>query len=203
MKRWERYVSENTPEYFDKIWAEEDHGPRAHFDSGRPEQLAKHVKAGDKVCDLGAGCWSSAQWLLEVADVTAEIYAVDFSEWALSWLRQRLPTDGRLHTVKSRAEETPFLADTFDVVMAGELIEHYEEPSRLVREMYRLCRPLGWLTVSTVDMRCDDAIRNGVVYPEHVWEFTPDSLLGLFTWCGDAYYWRYGNFHMVECLVRK
>jgi len=202
LKRWEKYTEENTPKYHDDIWRDDVKGKISHYDAGRPAELAKHVAAGMRVCDLGAGLWGSAQWLIEETDFDIQVYAVDFSRYAMDWLFDRNSKDSRLHVQYDLADQTTFPEGFFDVVMAGELLEHYEEPDRLVREMARICRPKGWMTISTVDMHSNAAIRNEVVYPCHVWEFEPDDLIGLFHPYGEVAYWYFGNYHMLDCWKR-
>lgn len=43
----------------------------------------------------------------------------------------------------------PLSADSFDVVVAVETIEHLENPRAFVRELVRLAKPGGWIVVTT------------------------------------------------------
>jgi SAM-dependent methyltransferase len=94
----------------------------------------------------------------------------------------------------------PFPDQEFDLVVCGEVVEHMEDPAALVREMCRVCG--GHVVLSTVDMHCEDAIRNRVVYPDHLWDFQPEDLTGLFDGLGDVTYYRVGNYHFVACARR-
>ncbi len=59
------------------------------------------------------------------------------------------PADAEFHQVNLDGLPMP-LADGFaDVVAAVETIEHLENPRALMREMVRLCRPGGWVVVTT------------------------------------------------------
>jgi SAM-dependent methyltransferase len=54
-----------------------------------------------------------------------------------------------IETVWADVEEPlPFEPERFDVVVAGELIEHLREPERLVSEARRVLRPAGVLVAS-------------------------------------------------------
>jgi 2-polyprenyl-3-methyl-5-hydroxy-6-metoxy-1,4-benzoquinol methylase len=76
-----------------------------------------------------------------------------------------------------------------------------EHPSLLVAEMARVCKPGGWLIISTLDDTCDAAQAHGD-YPEHLWSFTPDELLGYFRPYGTPTYELVGHYHMVYCQKR-
>lgn len=104
----------------------------------------------------------------------------------------------KLHYSVGPISPLPFRDGYFDLVTAGELVEHLEAPATLVREMARVCRPDGWMTISTLDTNCEAAAAHGG-YPEHVWEFTPQDLLDLFQPYGEATYSLVGHYHMIEC----
>jgi len=49
--------------------------------------------------------------------------------------------------VRGDAADMPFLADQFDVVVTRFALHHMEDPAAVLREMARVCRPGGWMTV--------------------------------------------------------
>lgn len=51
--------------------------------------------------------------------------------------------------VDLNSEKMPFQNGIFDVVISVETIEHLENPRALVREMRRLCKPGGWVILTT------------------------------------------------------
>ncbi len=192
----------NTPEFHNHVWTLES---IHRFDRVRQRELTRRAKDGMRVIDLGAGLFGPAQYLVQETNLDLELVAVDFSDKArqiaLNMLWQMVPQRAaHFNFVLSRAERTLFLSDSFDLVVAGELIEHYEDPSILVKEMARLCRPGGWLAISTVDTQCEDAIRHGD-YPEHLWSFDPEDLLKYFSPFGKAEFRTVGDYQMIECQI--
>lgn len=188
----------DTPEFYEKVWSEE-YNTRPYYDAVRQRALAQKVEPGNRVIDLGAGCFGTAQFIVEelqIPDVL--LIAVDYSYTARRIVLNRLAGHHCFNYVCHAAESTPLRASWFDVVIAGELIEHYEDPAVLVQEMARLTKPGGWMVISTVNTKCPNAIAH-CDYPEHVWEFEPEDLIRMFAPFGKPYYFLLGDYHMLEC----
>lgn len=183
----------DNAQYYEDIWSNGKH----YFDTVRLEFLIEPVAPGHKVVDLGAGVFGAVQYICErkkIQDV--QLVAYDQSYTAASIVTQTCP--GMTYYVDDMLPRTPFNDGEFDVVMAGEVIEHMEDPGALVTEMARICKPGGWLTMTTVDTICAAAIAHGP-YPEHLWEFTPDDLVEMFLPWGRTEYRLVGNYHGILC----
>jgi SAM-dependent methyltransferase len=182
----------NTPEWFNHVWKLEN----VHrYDAVRMRAFLQGVKPEDRVLDVGAGWWGVAQY------ATANSYpgrytALDFSEEAC---RRTLEITPMLNYRIGDALAMPFAADTFHRVCCGELIEHMERPQDLVAELVRVCEPGGKVIIGTLNDKCDAAIAHGE-YPEHLWSFTPDDLVGFLAPYGSTTYWEVGHYHFVACL---
>ncbi|MBM3335854.1 class I SAM-dependent methyltransferase [Candidatus Sumerlaeota bacterium] len=50
--------------------------------------------------------------------------------------------------VCARVESLPFSAEQFDLVVALDLFEHIPDDRGLARELWRVCRPGGWLLIT-------------------------------------------------------
>ena len=196
----------NTPEFFDEMWDRWDGG---EWDTVRMDALAKHIKHGDTVVDLGCGWYSPAMWAaLQGGIGHLDLRCVDFSPAALEklWELAQEDWDGfratgtALITMPANCQNVPLPDAIADVVIAGEIIEHMDDPAAFVAEQARLCKPGGWMTMSTVDPHCPDS--EGLEYPEHVWEFEPDELLAMYAVHGEATYRKVGNYHFAECRKR-
>lgn len=182
----------NTAEWFNHVWKIEN----VHrYDVVRLRALLAHVRGGEHVLDVGAGWYGFAQYGVHHG-YNAKFTALDFSIEARRRTLEIMPSlDYRI----GDALALPFPDASFDIVGSGELIEHMEHPEALVAEMARVCRPGGWVMISTLDAHCEGAKRHGD-YPEHLWQWDqPDELLPFFTPHGPSRAYRVGDYFMVEC----
>lgn len=189
----------NSPEYYEKIWAEEYHNNNNHrYDHARLLDLLKYVKPGDRVIDLGAGLFGACQYAvhhLKDHYPNTTFVALDYSHTAKEIAQRDFPD---LTYLLGDVTNTGLPGDHFDVVISGEVIEHLEEPLALVKEMARICQPGGHMMLSTLDPETEDAKKHGE-YPEHVWEFEVMDLVDMFKSYGLTEYWKTGNYHMISC----
>lgn len=183
-------------QYYERIWNPELAAGHWHFDAVRHRALAKHVRPGHKMLDIGAGVWGTAQYVgthLKMPNVT--LVAYDQSYTARDIVAEMCP---QIVYVLGLLPNTPFTAGEFDIVTAGEIIEHMADPVALAAEMARICRPGGWITLSTVNTQSANAIRHGP-YPEHTWEFEPADLVDMFAPFGKTVHSYVGDYHFIEC----
>lgn len=186
-------VNINTPEYYVEVWGEEVKA-RSHYDTVRMKALAKYVKNGDMVLDVGAGVFGTAQFIAEHTNISADLHAVDFSHTARDIVNERYPQIK--YKVADFARQIPYASDSFDCVISGEVIEHMEYPELYAKELLRVCKPDGWITLTTVDTSSEDAKKRK--YPEHVWEYEPEDLVRFFS-PHRTKYSVLGNYHLIEC----
>lgn len=99
---------------------------------------------GQRVLDLGCGLGDFAAVLAERGE---DVVGADVSEAALRLARSRHPG---LELVRC-GEELPFADETFDVVWAGEVLEHVQDGLGLLAEVRRILPPGGRLLLSTPD----------------------------------------------------
>lgn len=195
MKQLRDYPIDDA-KYYERIWNAELAAGHWHYDAVRHRALAKHVKPGHKIIDIGAGVWGTAQYIgTELKTPGVTLVAYDQSYTARDIVAQMCP---QIVYVLGLLPNTPFGDGEFDIVTAGEIIEHMAEPAALAAEMARICRPGGWVTLSTVDTNCENAKRHGP-YPEHTWEFSPADLVEMFVSFGDTTYRTVGDYHFIEC----
>lgn len=191
MKRLQT-ININTPEHFNRIWSLED---THYFDRIRMEAFTTSVKDGDEVLDVGAGLYSWGEYLL-FKNRNVKVHAIDISSYAQERVKAAYP---KIDYVLGNALDLPWTNNSFDVVGAGEVIEHMEDPSLLVKEMVRVCKKGGQVIIGTVDPDCQDSKLNGCIYPEHLWQFTPKDLGILVAPYGLYRYKRVGNYDFVYC----
>lgn len=184
--------------YYEKIW-DEKLNTRAFYDTERHKELIKKVRCGDTVIDIGAGVYGTVQYIVE-HEKKLEIFPVcyDQSYTARDVVVKKFP---EILYFLGDLPETYLPPNSFDVVIAGEVIEHMEEPDNFAAELTRICRPGGWISVSTVDVTCDDAVKHGE-YPEHLWSFDKEDLLKLFKFSGNSQYVLCSDYHVLHCHVK-
>jgi ubiquinone/menaquinone biosynthesis C-methylase UbiE len=88
------------------------------------------------------------------------------------------------------AEHLPFAEGEFDVAVCRFAFHHFEEPGRVLREMARVCRPQGTVTVEDLvssEHRARGDYQNKFERlrdPSHTRALAPSELLALFTAAG-------------------
>jgi SAM-dependent methyltransferase len=126
------------------IWRAVPAGTRPERYAPRRAFLLAHVRAGDRVLDLGAG---DGAFAADLRTAGCDVVAVDVAEEALTRARARVPgLDAR------RSEEgapLPLDEDAVDVVWAGEVLEHVADVVGLLAEVRRVLRWGGTLLVTT------------------------------------------------------
>jgi ubiquinone/menaquinone biosynthesis C-methylase UbiE len=120
--------------------------------------------AGKEVLDAGCGVGYGIRLLAE--HDPARLVGVDISAEALSQA-----SADEAEFVEADLRELPFEADSFDVVVCFEVIEHVEGHDRVLDELRRVLRPGGTLLISSPNR---DVYAPG--NPHHVHEFLPDEL---------------------------
>jgi len=108
--------------------------------------LLAHTAAGDRVLDAGCGDGAFARAL---AGHGAQVTGVDVSHEAIKRAR-RGGTAGPLEfRVVPEGVALPFAEDAFDVVWAGEVLEHVVDPVAWLADVRRILRWGGRLVLTT------------------------------------------------------
>jgi len=127
---------------------------------------AMRLVPGRKVLDAGCGVgWGSA--LLAAAGASS-VVGLDLDAGALADARERTSA---ATFVRGDLQVLPFAAQSFDVVVCYEAIEHVADPHTALDEFRRVLVPDGLLTVSSPN---PDVYAHG--NPFHVHEFHPEEL---------------------------
>lgn len=181
----------NTPDHFDQEWKDPS---QYRWDSVRMRALTFGVVNGNKVLDVGAGLFGACEYISSQTNLKCELHCVDFSSTAHDIVVKKCP---EINFKIGRIEELDYPDDSFDCVICGEVIEHMEDPEGLVKELARVCKQGGLISLGTVDTNCSNARK--LEYPEHLWEFTPDDLIGFFKPFGNTQYTTVGDYHFIYC----
>jgi len=105
--------------------------------------LAEHVRAGDRVLDLGCG---DGAFLVELSRLGASPVGVDIADAALARAAARCP-GAELHRGGDDAG-IPLPSGSVDVVWCSETLEHVGDTAGFLAEARRVLRPGGRLAVT-------------------------------------------------------
>lgn len=156
-------VNINTPEMTDAAFA----GTFGVTDMNRQRRLAKYFKGG---VYADVGCFDSPMpALLAEHYGSSAIYAFDHAPNMVAWLASRFP---KVHYQIANCYELPIPDAMLDCVVAGELIEHLEEPQKAITEWMRVLKPGGWLAISTPL----EEQNHDVGGPQHLWQWTLEDM---------------------------
>lgn len=138
-------------------------------DMERFEKLAKYFKGGSYV-DVGAFD-SPMPMLLAERYPKSEIHSLDFAEEIVKFLKPRFPKV--IYHIADIREGLPFKDESVDYVVAGEVIEHMEDPAAFVKELFRIVKKGGYVAISTP---FDEISRNEKIGgPFHIWSFDKED----------------------------
>lgn len=130
-------------------WAEiydAEDNPLVALEGPRVRQMLGEVR-GLRVADLGCGTGRHALWM---AAAGAEVTAVDFSTGMLERARAKAGWE-RVRLVEHDLTQPLPLADgAFDRVLAALVLEHVPDLRSFFAECGRICRPEGFIVVSTL-----------------------------------------------------
>ena len=131
-------------EYHEALWQSVPQGSDPPDFSLRRRFLLERVQAGQRVLDVGCG---EGQFAAELARAGAKVVGVDVAEEPLRRARAR---DPRLDLRLVAPTQAWDLQDaSFDVVWAGEVIEHVADTAAWLSEVRRVLRSGGSLLLST------------------------------------------------------
>jgi 2-polyprenyl-3-methyl-5-hydroxy-6-metoxy-1,4-benzoquinol methylase len=131
-------------EYFDGLWGEVPEGLQPPYGLPRLAFLLGHLKAGERVLDLGCG---EGWFTHELSAAGFPVVGVDVANEPLRRARERYPElDLRLIDVDRR---WPLRDASFDAIWAGEVIEHVHHTGGWLSEARRVLRSGGKLLLST------------------------------------------------------
>jgi 2-polyprenyl-6-hydroxyphenyl methylase / 3-demethylubiquinone-9 3-methyltransferase len=130
--------------YYESLWEGVPAGREPPDLSRRLAFLRSHVQPGQRVLDVGCG---EGRFAMALADAGAQVVAIDVAEEPLRRARaRRADLDVRLVEPEG---PWPLEDASFDVVWAGETIEHVANTAAWLSEVRRVLRSGGCLLLST------------------------------------------------------
>lgn len=111
------------------------------------KQLLKGSKP-KKILDVGCGTGETMNFLQELYPI-AQIYGVDTSQKALQYAKSR----GHSLVELASASKLPYKADTFDIILILDVIEHIKKDAEAVKELKRVLKRGGKLVITAPAMK--------------------------------------------------
>lgn len=166
-----RDENKNTPELVDNLFAKRWRENFHYIDWRRFELLAKYFKGGKY---LDVGCFNSPMpYELALSHKgKAEINALDHAPKMIAHLKGKYPEVNYIcHDFVKNG--LPFKDEELNYIVAGEVIEHLEEPEKFIAEAMRCLKWDGILAMSTPFA---EGVQEPAVSDEHLWSFVIDDI---------------------------
>jgi ubiquinone/menaquinone biosynthesis C-methylase UbiE len=166
MKRLEKENS-NTKEYYNGVFTDNFKREGLDYsDTWRVDALLEEYKGG-KLLDIGCGICPLVNEAQE--RFNDEVWGIDFADNIITKLKVFFP---QVNYAVSDFNNLFFKENYFDYVVLGEVIEHSEDPAKLITEALRVLKPKGVLSVS---VPINETIENHA-YEQHIWSFTQEDI---------------------------
>lgn len=149
------------PGFWENTWAKEPpwrEGFGIH--PGRFSAMSFSIPPQGRVLDIGGGRGEFLNWVTIPCHKFLLEYTAVGTKAALAL---------GISAVQGSCYALPYADNSFDAVVAAELIEHLEDPAACVVEMRRVCRRGGYLTVTTP---------NGLAIQDrqHIWSMSAQDV---------------------------
>lgn len=175
MKRLISDLGENSAEGYDEIFNIRALKGVDEHDLRRWKKLIKFYKGG-RFIDLG--CLDSlAPVMIKEQYPREEVWGIDIAKEAIAEMSKRFPYKG-LYYQEGDVYDTGFPDNYFSYAVAGEVMEHLDEPERFIEETMRILKRNGTLAVS-VPLGEEKEV-GAVDLHRHVWSYDVDDAYRLF-----------------------
>lgn len=167
MKKLAQY-NLNSPEEYARIFSERQSKPVDWFDNMRWNVMLKYFHGG-KLVDLG--CLDSLiPFRAKERFPKSEVWGLDFVPEVIDFYSLNCP---EINWIKGDVYSTHFPSNYFDYAVAGELIEHLEEPEKFFVEAFRILKTRGMLVLSTP---LEETHAGEVDHERHLWSFNKEDI---------------------------
>jgi SAM-dependent methyltransferase len=140
---------------------------------GQLKTIKSLVNTGQDILDVGAGDGLLAETLLKDAKT---LTALDISLKRIKRCAERCKND---YFIVADAEVLPFKQESFDCIVASELIEHLIYPEKFLRSAYNALKKGGTLIISTPPgLFCENNL-DEIFKDHHLHTFSPKKLKSL------------------------
>lgn len=173
-----RSININTAEYWNNIYGspekreeyrKNEKGTSTKETTNRFLEALKLIKDWDRVLDIGCGIGTFTK-LVKDTYPHAFVWGVDISDKVIADnLEERKDITYRTGVVGN----LPTQPNHFDVVFAGEVLEHLDDPDHLFMDAFVALKAKGTFVIST-------PLLDVINIEEHMWFFSPEDIIKLF-----------------------
>jgi len=133
----------------------------SYLSEGYLKAILKEITTEDKVLDVACGSGVLTKYL-------GNVDGCDFSEYSIKWVHKKL---GLKTFHCDLNNKIPVKKDSYDILVATEVLEHLDNPKKVIKEMARVAK-----RKIIVSVPYDNG---GVQSEEHKWLFTPKDIVEL------------------------
>ena len=118
---------------------------------GIAKEIKNHVTENDDVleCACGTGLLS-----VPMAEKCKSLTATDLSDGMLKQVKKKLIGFSNVTVSKESILELPYEDNSFDAVVAANVIHLLDDPGKAVNELKRVCKPNGRMIIPTYINKC-------------------------------------------------
>lgn len=164
----------NSPDAYDAIYAERDKKQPDEMDMRRWKKLLRYYK-GSRLIDLG--CLDSRVPQLALQRFPeAEIWGIDLAREAIKDMQKKF---SEVYFEVGDVYATKYPSNYFGYAVAGEIMEHLDDPEKFLAEAFRILRPGGTLALSVPK---EEATEPGAIDPDrHIWSYSEEDIKSMLT----------------------
>jgi len=165
----------NCPEHYNKIFLSRMTDEN-DFDMSQPLRMGNLLKHFHGGRFIEVGCGLAPHCLAAKQKINSEVWGLDWADKVITELRKRYP---QINYVVGDVTYLPFRDGYFDYLIAGEVLEHMEDPLATLKEWLRVLKVGGKLAISTPN---NDQGNNSP--EEHIWSYEEKDIRDLFEKAG-------------------
>lgn len=161
----------NTLEYYNEVLVNHFEGSGLDYSDIEVKRELLKIYPGGKLLDIGCG----VSPLCEEARVKEngnEVYGIDFADKLIKRLQEKFPF---VNYSVADFYNLPFEDNFFDTVVLGEVIEHAEEPEKVIEEAFRVLKKGRYMALSTPNEETEEHHQ----YKQHIWSFSKEDIKNL------------------------